>query len=423
VKRWLLLVVVLLMLPALACSFSVDLGEEGAESTEPAPRETAGVPTQPPKEEPASPLLPTPSLPVSVSVSVAADGSGDYPTLVAAVDAVPAGSTIVLGAGTYRLAEPLEINKSLRLKGAGMDQTFVVGEAERHVLRFQGPGTFAVEDITFRYEATNPACVVAVEDGDVEFKRCLFSGAVRGEEEGNGGVGLFLLGDTVGSIEACRMEENALHGIQVSDQAAPVLEGNVCSENGESGIAYFDESGGLARQNRCTRNGLHGIGVKDEARPTLEENVCSENEQAGIAYLEEAGGLARHNECTGNVLHGIGVSMQATPTLEGNICSENEQSGIVYFEEAGGLARQNECTANGLHGIAVQGRAAPTLEENVCRDNARCGIAFLQNGGGVARRNECSANEYGICIGEEANPQLVDNYWHDNQQDIRDDRS
>jgi parallel beta-helix repeat protein len=296
VKRWLLLVVVLLMLPALACSFSVDLGEEGAESTEPAPRETAGVPTEPPKEEPASPLLPTPSLPSRVSVSVAADGSGDYPTLAAAVEAVPAGSTIVLGAGTYRLVEALEINKSLRLEGAGMDQTFVVGEAGEHAVRFQGPGSFAVEDITFRWEATSSGHAVVVEDGDVEFKHCRFTGGVWSEEEEKGGSGLFLYGDTVGSIEACRMEGNGLHGIHVGGQAAPVLEGNICSENGEGGIAYLGESGGLARQNQCTRNGIHGIGVSDQAAPTLEGNVCSENEQAGIAYLEEAGGLARQNE-------------------------------------------------------------------------------------------------------------------------------
>jgi parallel beta-helix repeat protein len=418
VKRWVLLVVLLLMLPALACSFSVDLDEEGAESTEP-----ARVPTEPPSEEPASPLSPTPTLPVAVTVGVAADGGGDYPTLAAAVDAVAAGSTIVLGAGTYRLAEVLEINKSLRLEGAGMDQTFVVGEGGEYVVRFEGPWSFAVEDITFRYEGTSWGSVVVVDDGDLEFKRCRFSGGVWSEEERRGGSGLVLLGDTVGSIEGCRMEENQLHGIVIHDQGAPTIEGNICSKNGQSGIVYFDEASGLARQNECTGNGLHGIAVEGQATPTLEGNVCSENEQAGIVYSDDAGGLARQNECTGNGLHGIAVKGQATPTLEGNVCSENGEIGIRYAGDAGGLARQNECTGNGLDGISVIEQAQPTLEENVCRDNVQCGISYFHNGGGVARRNECSASKYGIFIDVEAHPELVDNYCHDNGQDVRDDRS
>lgn len=87
------------------------------------------------------------------------------------------------------------------------------------------------------------------------------------------------------------------------------------------------------------------------------------------------------------------------------------------------MARQNECLGNGIDGIAVEDQAAPTLEGNICTDNQKAGIAYFDNGGGVGRRNECSENSYGVYIDVEANPDLVDNYWHDNQQDVRDDRS
>jgi parallel beta-helix repeat protein len=456
------------MLPVLACNFSVDLGGEETESTEPGAIGTA-LPDQPSTESPTVVSLPTPTSAAPVTVSVAPDGSADFPTLAAAVDAVPAGSTIVLDAGTYRLAQALEIDKSLRLSGAGVDQTLVVGEGAGCVVLFKGPGSFAVEDVTFRYEATGWGSVVVVDDGDLEFKRCRFTGGVRSGEEQGGGTGLWLSGATTGRVEDCVMEGNQLHGIEVSDQSEPTLEGNICSGNEQNGIVYFEEAGGLASENECTGNGLHGIAVHAQAQPTLEQNVCSENEEAGIAFFEDAGGSARQNECTGNGVTGIRVGERAQPTLQGNICSENEKGGIVYFVDAGGLARQNECagngltgilvqgqaaptleenvcsengesgiayledagglarrnesTGNGLNGIGVQGQAAPTLEENVCTENVQCGIAYLENGGGVARRNECSANRWGLYLDVEANPELVDNYVHDNQQDVRDDRS
>lgn len=51
VKRCTFLVILLFMLPALACNFSVDLGGETTESAEPGPLETA-LATQPPTEAP-----------------------------------------------------------------------------------------------------------------------------------------------------------------------------------------------------------------------------------------------------------------------------------------------------------------------------------------------------------------------------------
>jgi hypothetical protein len=56
-KKWIMAVMLLLVLPALACSISLDLAGET-----PAPEETALLPTQPPMEEPTStPTVPPPT--------------------------------------------------------------------------------------------------------------------------------------------------------------------------------------------------------------------------------------------------------------------------------------------------------------------------------------------------------------------------
>lgn len=357
----------------------------------------------------------TPSAPVTARV--APDSSGDYASLVAAVEAVPPGSTILLDPGTYQLAASLEISKSLSLRGAGMDETFVAGTDGDEVVLFSGPGSFAAEGITFRYEGTRRARVMTVDDGEIDIVRCRFVGAIWSEEEEKGGDGLFLRGNTTGSVRESRFEGNELHGIELQDGSQPLLEGNILVENGQNGITYWDESGGTARQNTCAQNGMHGVGVNEQAQPTLEGNICKDNSELGIRFSDSAGGTAIQNECIGNGLHGIVVRGGAKPTLEGNRCRENQESGIVYFEEGGGLAVGNQCIENGLHGIGVEEQAQPTLEGNTCTGNAESGIVYFGQAGGVARQNRCAEDGlHGIGVNEEARPTLEENTCEDNIQ-------
>jgi parallel beta-helix repeat protein len=304
---------------------------------------------------------PTPT-PGPVTVRVAPDGSGDYPSLGAAIEVVSERSTLILDPGAYRLAEPLDIHKSLYLVGAGMDQTEIVSEAEEYVVRFSGDGSFSAEDLTFRHQGEAAADVVIVQGGEATFTRCRFTGAAYVEGE-RGGSGLQLEGLTTGLVQDCVAEGNGTVGIFIGDQAQATLEANTCSDNG-IGIICGNRASGVARQNQCTGNQI-GIGIANQAQVTLEENVFSDN-GTGIFIMDEA-----------------------QPTLEENICSDNESAGISYFDNAGGVARQNRTTGNGIFDITVLGQAHPTLERNVCSS----GILFAG----------------GIYIEESAAPALINN--------------
>jgi parallel beta-helix repeat protein len=346
----------------------------------------------------------------SGTLVVAPDGSGDFRNLEEAVQKAQSGTTIHLKAGIYRLKRPLVIDKPLTLIGEGMETTRIVCDGEECVVKFSGDGLFSARDIAFVHEGNRWANVVTADRGEVSFIRCLFTGGVWDEANKRGGDGLWLFGTVSGRIEACQAIGNDLHGIEVSGQARPTLEGNTCRENKE-----------------C------GIGVSGQAQPTLEGNTCRENEYCGIAYFENSAGVARQNICIGNGIHGIGVNGQARPTLEGNTCRENKQDGIAYFENSAGVARQNICIGNGYHGIGVNGQAQPTLEGNTCRENKECGIkvsgqarptlegntcrenkdsgiAYFDNSAGVARQNICADNAINdIYVAPTAQPILKDN--------------
>jgi parallel beta-helix repeat protein len=299
----------------------------------------------------------------SGTLVVAPDGSGDFRNLEEAVQKAQSGTTIHLKAGIYRLKRPLVIDKPLTLIGEGMETTRIVCDGEECVVKFSGDGLFSARDIAFVHEGNRWANVVTADRGEVSFIRCLFTGGVRDEAIKRGGNGLRLFRMVGGRIEACQAIGNDLHGIYVSGQAQPTLEGNTCRENKRSGIAYFKNSAGVARQNICIGNGLHGICVGGQALPTLEGNTCRENKDSGITYFDNSAGVARQNICIGNEC-GIYVDDQAQPTLEGNTCRENKEYGIAYFENSAGVARQNICADNAIDDIYVAPTAQPILKDN-----------------------------------------------------------
>jgi parallel beta-helix repeat protein len=271
---------------------------------------------------PAPVATPTPP-----PIHLEANGSGDYPTLEEAIKTAPVGATIVLGPGTYHLAEPIVANQAVRLVGAGMDQTEIVSGAGGYVLLFSGEGPFTAEDITFRHEGSAEATVVIVEGGEIAFSHCRFTGGTHAGGSA-GGAGLLLQGTTSGIVQESEAVGNDHTGILVRDQAQPTLVGNVCSDNGAVGITFIDTSGGIARRNECTANDLGGILVAGEAEPTLEENVCNGNGDSGIAYFDGSGGTAVRNDCSRNGRHGILVVSTANPELVDNECHGNATTDV-----------------------------------------------------------------------------------------------
>jgi len=257
-------------------------------------------------------------------IYVAVDGSGDYPAFEQALAAAASRATITLGPGSYRLIYGLEIDKALRIVGAGMDETEIVSGAPGHVVNFTGSGTFAAEGITFRHDGNQTADVVVIQKGTGEFFECRFTGAIYEEGTGNR-AGLRFKGSSRGLAENCHASNNDNTGILVEQQAQPDLKGNICSDNAVVGIGYMDLGRGLASENECTGNSI-GIGVAVEARPTLERNRCNDNDY-GIAYVENGGGQGYENECSRNKV-GISVGASSTAELFDNDCRDNSEEDI-----------------------------------------------------------------------------------------------
>jgi eukaryotic-like serine/threonine-protein kinase len=303
-------------------------------------------------------------------VVLSPDGGEDYPNLQEALDRVTESEVIVLPPGDYILEQPLLINRSARLEGAGMDVTRIICYEEEAVASISGDIHLSVSGLTFQHKGKAWADVVVVLGGELDLFNCRFTGGVRQTETRLGGSGLCLQGNSQGNVHQCEIYGNGGHGIEVSEWAKPTIKENQCSQNRLAGIIFSGSAEGEARDNRCMQN-FTGILVSGNAQPTLEENICNNNRSSGITFSGNSSGTARSNHCEQNQFHGISVMDQADPNLEQNDCSNNKRDGISFSGTAMGTARHNTCCNNGRFGLSVTEQASPVVRENQCSNNCQ----------------------------------------------------
>jgi parallel beta-helix repeat protein len=368
--------------------------------------------------------------------------------LLGAIDRSEVDSTIQLSGGTYVLEQPLHINKSLTLLGAGKDSTQLVCSAFGEVVRIDGSLRFAAKDITFRHEGNQSADVIRIFAGASSFERCCFTGAAFDDTDvttGSGldetdvpaSSGLHLRGTATCTVIECEAIDNYNAGLLAVEASQMQVHSSTCIGN-TYGLYYSDSASGTARKNFCLDNKLTGILITDEATPTIEANTCEHNKHAGIWIRNNVKLTIRNNTCCSNST-GISISENAAPIVDENVCRDNEFSGIDvcdgaavcivrmnrcennsvgirYRGIAGGTASQNQCVANKHYGIDVWSGEA-VLQANVCTGNST-GIEYSGSAIGMASNNVCSDNrQFGISVGGEAQPVLEGNLCERNRFD------
>jgi parallel beta-helix repeat protein len=212
---------------------------------------------------------------------------GDVRTLAEAIERVEPNGIIRLSKGTHYLQKPLHLTQPVRLIGQGMDRTKVVCDGPEYVLKYSGSGQFVASGITFKHTGKAPADVVVITNGEVLLESCRLSGGVVDSQRTQHGCGLVISGRSKGYVKHCQAVHNEGHGILVSEQAQPTLQGNTCQKNEGCGIAYFGFASGVARNNSCCGNKMYGIYVADQAKPTLEGNTCNGNKAEPVRGSSE----------------------------------------------------------------------------------------------------------------------------------------
>jgi len=304
-------------------------------------------------------LLPGPVPSPATGVACAGTAVAPGQNIQTIVDRAPGGSTICLDAGTWRVANPINVKPGDVLSGAGRSATFLIGAGTPMVLNLQGVPQVTVEHLDVSGGQGTAACR----------PQC--------------GQGIHAGIDT--TISDVHVHDNTNVGI--GGMHGGLITNSEIDHNGSPAFYGYSSAGIKAGTGfTVTLSTIHdnyGPGVWCDVGcggPTstflVAYNVITANASSGVRYeVSNAQGLVTHNVFHGNNTaqnpHGGGVTVASS---EGLTVTQNTFGGqvgglAVSFAQgsrAPGLGR-DAATYNTLSGDGLQGCGLlPTV---VCRAN------------------------------------------------------
>jgi hypothetical protein len=229
--------------------------------------------------------------PLSKSLVVALDGTGDYRSIQEAIDQAGATATIAVKPGHYQEDVTIHSKEGLTLIGAGAELVTVLGRNR--------VGAFHIGK--WPYGATN------IEISGLTIKE--HGGLALGIFNGRGVVlrdlqvdGLVFAQQVQNvRIERCRIGGSETTGAQFADSQVTLIQ-NFIHDN-DHGVTVAGKSDVRLERNVIIRNLFEGVLVTDQAHVVLVSNTIVKN-GGGVAFLGNS-----HAEVSGNIigLNKVGV--------------------------------------------------------------------------------------------------------------------
>ncbi len=200
-----------------------------------------------------------------VTVYVSPDGSADFTSIQAAVNAANDSDTVFVYSGHYR--ECVVINKSINLIGENKTSTFIYGDEQHDLVRIMSPDV-TISGFTLRnYYSQSPP-----DPDDPDMPVFSFDDGSDDDEEPSF-VSILVRSDS-NTIAGNIIVNNAYgDGILVYNASGNCFHNNFIKNNKDDGIEFLVSSGNIVTNNTFVRNGLFGV----ITRSTSEDNVIFHN--------------------------------------------------------------------------------------------------------------------------------------------------
>jgi hypothetical protein len=283
------------------------------------------------------------------------------------IDSAQPGSTVTIPKGVY--TEPIEITKSLTLKGQSRNDCVFEVTADKPAIFIDTKGTVTIEDLMIKWQlATSDKKIeypfaVAVKDTKAEVKNCSFI--------------------PLGNFKRC---PTAIQAIGFSH-----LSINTCRFQGyEYTICYGNGAQGTVLDSLIMDSGHQGISLYEGATVHIERNVVT-----GSAYhaVRSTGGtlFMKDNLVINNANRGVYLgNKSAKGTISNNIITGNE-TGIGGFAQSKVNIENNLILNSGYAGIGMEKSCSLVIRDNIFVNNERGWIMFDRGGNGA---NTCYRNTF-----------------------------
>lgn len=299
----------------------------------------------------------------------------DYPTIQEAVNAAPAGGTVVVSAGSY--TGQVSISKNLTLRGAGASSTRIVAPAALSPYAFDGSNTPI-------------AAVVVARNG----AKVAVSGlTVAGDQPCDIiGVGLVAIQGSTLNLSSSRVQlRPAASCYEAWTYGVVFGAANGINVAGSDGTTGFGKVTGTTVTG-YTAHGLLVVGPAGSAsKATFSNNFVDGGNlnlgNGGISALFNAVATITDNTVTGNECNYPGCGPDPI--------NQFQPGGVLIAIGARATVQGNHIYGNDIGIYQVYAGDCCTIRDNRVNDNRYYGIA-IQDGNGRTSDNTITGGQYGI---------------------------
>lgn len=262
---------------------------------------------------------------------VAADGSGDYATIQAAIDALPAGGgQVIVKAGTYTITSAITIDKS---------NVSIIGAGKATKIQ-------TTSDVAMFY---------ATGKTNIFFNNIYLYGAGSGKTSN---YGIFLIsGANDITIINCFIENCGNFAIEISGNDALISYNRITSNHSTAIVLTFNSDRGVIRDNFLSGNTSQGVSLDRCDYTIVIGNQCNDSSaNSGMDFLQCTNCLIKDNNCNNNYSYGIELKFASNNTVMGNSCINNNQGSLNH---------------NGIHlrDVNSSGSSSNIVTGNICFGN------------------------------------------------------
>jgi len=302
----------------------------------------------------------------SKTLIVKPDGSEDYQSIQAAIDAATTGDTVYVKPGTYE--EHIDFKSGITLEGAGRDVTIIYYSGDNSVLTAESVTSGTIDGFSFEHRGHHRQCAVRLITSSLTLSNNIIASAPAD--------GIVLSGEGNIIIENNILHGNGNSGIWAYGQARGIIRHNEISGSKKyEGIAVYDRCSLYVLSNTVWGNARDGIRISDSSG-VIWGNEIYDNGDEGVDVRGTATPLVEKNTVRRNAGEGIGLWGQARATIRGNDVYENEDDGIHSAYENKSLVEYNRVYSNNDDGVVVAWPSQPTVGYNDVFKNGDDGISI-----------------------------------------------
>jgi F-box protein 11 len=351
------------------------------------------------------------------SLVVAADGSGDYMTIIEALEVIPYRGTIKVKPGIYK--ERLIINKPVILEGYGSHDEIIIGCIELNT-------TFAViRGLSFNGELddileNDYESIVFISQGEPRLEDCGISGkgtgiiikgkgtnpTVRRCEIHDCGEAISVSDYGSGLIEDCDIYEMEGDGISISTGGNPIIKKSKIHNVEKVGIHTCKNGTGKIEDCEMYENKF-GVAIRTGGNPIIKNCKIHNGEFYGIYIFDNGIGAIENCEIYENKLSAVAIQTGGNPSIKKCKIHNGEQTGILVYENGIGTIEDCEIYENKKSGLTIETGGNPSIKKCKIHNCEQSGIYVKENGIGTIEGCEIYENKFsGVFIKTGGNPSI-----------------